>query len=285
MTKRITAILLALSICLTALSHSIAGEESLRSTLERTWQTHLQASKSGNESELQKTVSSFRLGTMKNNLAAAKRSLTPDIIKSISEHAPDISKSEFVTLLEKDATAGLVYVKDSEEKDATRKPRVTFTFIKFVKETSGWKVDVGMNIGRPKFQDNGEKTEFDTSDLPPTYEIDGKVLPPPNPITPPYASAFLDVFCPGYKTHVTVNGVEQATTVDKSHSGLLQGGLRKGKNSIVITVSRVKEDAVFEPTVTVRRILETRKMEKVFNFEPKTNIEGKHTLTFKIDEN
>lgn len=283
MTKRITAIPLALSICLTALSHSIAGEESLHSTLEKTWKAHLQASKSGNESELQETMSSFRLGSMKNNLAAAKRSLTPDIIKSISEHAPEIAKADFVTLLENGPTAGLVYVKDSEEKDATAKPRVTFMFIKFVKEDSGWKVDAAMNIGRPKFRDDGKKTEFDQSDLPPTCEIDGQVQKAPEPEKAPDFAALLDVFSYGYKTEVLVNGVQQGKPVEASRSGILKGGIRKGQNSIVIAVIQTDRDATLKPRVTIRRVLEDKKAEEVFKFEPQDNIAGRHTLEFSVD--
>jgi len=286
MNKMTTITVLAILICAITNPCSIAAKKgkTLRDTLETTWNAHLAASKSGQESELRKTMSSYRLGVMKNNLASAKRSLSPDIIRSIAKLSSDISTATFVKILKKGATAGLVYVEDSKEKDATDKPRVTFIFIKFVKEDSIWKVDVGMNIGAPKFQDDGKKTEFDKSDLPPTYEIDGKVLPAPPPITAPYASAFLDVLCTGYKTHVTVNEIEQTTALDESHSGLLRGGLRKGENAIVITFSKVKEDTVFVPEVTVRRILETRKTQEVFKFEPKEDIEGKHTLTFTIDE-
>lgn len=234
--------------------------------------------------ELEKTMSSFRLGMMKNNLASAKRSLTPEMIRTVAEYAPDISASRFVTLLENGPTAGLVYVKDSDDVDATGKPRVTFTFIKFVKEGSGWRVDGAADIGSPKFRDNGEPAEFDPSDLPSTYEIDGKVPGAPAPVAASEFSAFLDVFCPGYKTQVTVNGVEQATTVNQSHSGLLAGGLRKGTNSIVIVVSRIQQDASFEPMVTIRRIREDRSAEEVFKFEPQENVEGTHTAIFTVRE-
>lgn len=284
MKTRTTIAISAPFIWLAVLSHDIAAETSLRNTLEKTWGAYLDASKSGEEFRLEKAMSSFRFGMMKNNLASAKRSLTPDIIKSIAKHAPDISTAEFVALLEKGPTAGLVYVKDSEEKDATGKPRVTFIFIKFVKEESGWKVDAEMNIGRPKFDDTGKKSEFDPSDLPPTYEIDGQVRAAPKPVVAPYASALIDILSYGYKTEVTVNGVKQGPPVEASSSGLLKGGLRKGKNSIVIVVTQTEKDAAFEPEVTIRRILEDRKTEQAFKFEPKENIEGKHTFTFTIDK-
>ena len=167
--------ILPLFACLVIFSQGIAAEKPLRSILEQAWNSYLKACKSGKESELEKTMSSFRLGTMKNNLASAKRSLTPDLIKSIAEDAPDISTAKFLKLMENGPTAGLVYVKDSEEKDASNKPRVTFMFIKFVKENEVWKVDGEMNMGSPKFQKNGKESEFNPSELPPPLEIDGKV--------------------------------------------------------------------------------------------------------------
>ncbi|MBN2090071.1 hypothetical protein JW964_10665 [candidate division KSB1 bacterium] len=284
MTKKITVAILALFIGLGFFSPVIAGENSLRTTLEKTWEIYLQASNSGKESELEKVMSSFRLGTMKNDLANAKRSLTADMIKSIAQYGPDISTAEFVTLWEKGPTAGLVYVRDSEEKDAAGKPQVTFTFIKFVKEESGWKVDGAMNIGSPKFQDNGKKTKFNPSDLPPTYEIDGKVPKAPAPVNVSEIAAFLDVHCPGYKIQVTVNGIEQPTTIDKSSSGLLKDGLHEGKNSIVIIVTLTEKDTPFKPRVAVRRVLKDKKTAEVFKYEPLKDIEGKHSFTFTVSD-
>ena len=260
------------------------AEDPLRLELEKVWEAHLQASRSGEESQLQQTMSAFRLGQMKNDLANAGRALTPGMIRGIAEQGPDISTATFVTLLEKGDTAGLVYVQDSEETDATGQPRISFSFIKFVKEETGWKVDAGMNIGGPKFQEDGSPAKFDPEDLPPTYEIDGEVRPAPAPVTAPYASGVLDVLCPGYKTEVTVNGIAQETTVDSSFSGLLDGGLRQGENTIVITITPTADEATFDPRVAVHRILKNREMREVFRFEPKADIAGTHTLTFQVEE-
>ncbi|MFH0990095.1 MAG: hypothetical protein V1799_08780 [bacterium] len=284
MINRTTVTISSLFILLTVFSGGNAAQESLRNTLENTWRAYLKASKSGKESELEKTMSSFRLGTLRNNLASARSVLTPDIIESIAEDVSDISTAKFVTMMEKGPTAGLVYVEDSEEKDETGKPRVNFIFIKFVKEESVWKVDARMDIGSPKFNENGKQSEFNPSDLPPTYEIDGQVRSAPKPIAIPDFSAFLDVSSTGYKIQVTVNGIEQETGKSESHSGLLKGGLRKGKNNIVIVVTQTEKDTPFKPRVTIRRIHEDRKTTEVFTFEPKENIEGKHSLDFTFDK-
>lgn len=284
MARNIAIVISTLFIFL-VVSPGIATEKiSLRKTLESTWEAYLAASNSGDESELEKTMSSYRLGMMKNHLASANRSLTPDIIKSIAEYGPNISTAEFVTLLENGPTAGLVYVEDSEEQDAAGDPQITFIFIKFVEEESGWKVDGEMSIGGPKFQEDGKKSVFDPSDLPPTYEIDGQVRKAPEPITTPDVSAFLDVFSYGYQVDVDINGVEQVGINNKSYSGLLTKGLRQGKNEVSIVVAKMDGDAPFTPRVTIRRILEDRNMEEIFKFEPKKDIEGNYTFSFTINE-
>jgi hypothetical protein len=276
--------ILPLFACLVIFSQDIAAGQPLRSILEQAWNSYLKACKSGKESELEKTISSFRLGTMKNNLASAQRSLTPDLIKSIAEDVPDIATAKFLKLMENGPTAGLVYVKDSEDKDASNKPRVTFMFIKFVQENDVWKVDGEMNMGSPKFQKNGKESEFNPSDLPPPLEIDGKVPKSPEQAPVPDISGLLDVSSHGYKTEITINEVEQEATQNKSYSGLLEKGLRKGKNSIVIRFTKTDKETAFKPGVTIRSVTNDGKSKEVFKYEPKDAIEGTHTFTFTADE-
>ena len=228
-------------------------------------------------------MSSFRLGTMKNNLASAKRSLAPELIKSLSEDAPDISTAKFLKLMENGPTAGLVYVKDSEEKDASNKPRVTFMFIKFVKENEVWKVDGEMNMGSPKFQENGKESEFDPSELPPPLAIDGKVPASPEQASAPDISGLLNVSSYGYKTEITINGVEQGAILNKSYSGLIEKGLRKGTNSIVIRFTKTDDQTAFKPSVMIQGVTNNRESKEVFKFEPKDAIEGTHTFTFTAE--
>jgi hypothetical protein len=277
-------IVLSMLMLLVGFTQGIAAEKASRSTLEQVWNSHLKTCESGKESELQKTMSSFRFGSMKNNLAQANRTLTPDLIKSIAGDAPRIATAKFVKLIENGPTAGLVYVKDSEERDASNKPLVSFMFIKFVKENEAWKVDGVMSMDGPKFEKDGKESAFNLSDLPPTYEIDGKIRKSPEQAAAPDISGSLDVFSYGYKTEVTINEDEQKTTVNKSYSGLIKGGLRKGKNTIVIGFTKLDGKAAPTPGVTVQRFFDDRDAKEVFKYEPKDNIEGTHTLTFTVEK-
>ena len=283
MRNEIVFIILPLLVWMVLFSEGIAAEKPLRSILVQAWNSYLQACNSGKESELEKTMSSFRLGTMKNNLASAKRSLTPDLIKSIAEDAPDISTAKFLKLMENGPTAGLVYVKDSDETDASNKPRVTFMFIKFVKENEVWKVDGEMNMGSPKFQENGKESEFDPSELPPPLAIDGKVPKSPEQAPAPDISGLLNVSSYGYKTEITINEQEPVTALNKSYSGLIEKGLRKGKNSIVIRFTKTDDTTAFKPGVTIQSVTNDREAKEVFKYEPKDAIDGTHTFTFTAE--
>lgn len=257
-----------------------AFANALQPTLENAWNAYLQASRSGDESELQKTMSSYSLGSLKNRLVSAQRSLTPDIIKSFAKYSPDISKMEFVKVLEKGDNAGLVYVMDSGKKDANGNPTVTFSAIKFVKE-AGWKVEATMNCDKPMYRDDGKKTQFYLSDLRPACAMDGKVKPAPALVQKPYSSALLDVFSYGYQAQVTVNGVPQQP-VTASWSGVVIGGLCKGKNKLTITMTKLDTAKQSVPKIRIRQLLKNRTTREVLKFAPQKNIEGVHTFTVSV---
>ena len=121
-------------------SISLTTEESLKNVLEKAWQGHLLACASGKESEVAKTLSAHRLRTIKNNMISARLTLTEEAIKGMNDSVPEHSK--LIKVMQNGPTAGLLYIKDVEETDSGKKPRVTFIFLKFVKEATGWKVDL-----------------------------------------------------------------------------------------------------------------------------------------------
>ncbi len=276
-------LILCLVLTLPAFHGARADESpSLRDTLEQAWKAHLEASRTGQVSELEKTMSAFSLGTMKNRLISANRSLTPEIIKSLAAYGPDIFSARFLTLLENGDTAGLVYVTDSGETDGGGNPRVVFSFIKFVQEPTGWKVALATKMNKPKYDDNGKKSLFPLAEIPLAGAIDGQVKPAPAPVQAPYASALLDVSSYGYETRITVNGVQQGAPVHASRSGVLSGGLCKGENTVKILIARTQTEACLPPAVQIRRVLQNRTTKEVFHFNPKKKIEGTHSFTFNI---
>lgn len=280
MALRINAFMLVIFTGFLVLASDCAFAKPLQSNYETVWDDYLQASRSGNESELQKTMSSYSFYTLKNKLISAQRSLTPDIIKSFAKYSPDISKMEFVRVIEKGDNAGLVYVRDSGEKNAKGNPTVTFSVIKFVNE-SGWKVEATMSCDKPMFRDNCRKTQFYVSDLRPACAMDGKVKSAPALVQKPYSSALLDIFSYGYQAQVTVNGVPQKP-ITASWSGVLIGGLCKNKNEISIRMTKVDTAKQCVPKIRIRQLLRNRTTREVLKFAPQKNIEGVHTFIVSV---
>lgn len=254
-----------------------------RNTLEQSWYAFVESARTGQESELAKTMTSYRIATMKNSMASAGISMTPDMIKEMAEFSPDVTSADFVKIFEKGPTAGIVYAKDVEDQGSESKTQVEFTFIKYVKEDGVWKVDGVSNTYMDKFDDSGAKTEFTVADISPEFAIDGQVRKAPEPIKVPEIIGMLDVFSYGYKTLVTINGVEQLPTADMSSSGTIDGGLKKGVNTISIVMTREGEVMSHGPEVKIRRALGDNKVEEVFRFAPADNIEGKHIFNFTVD--
>jgi len=156
-----------------------AADHPLRATLESAWKDFVAASKSGNESELEKTMSTYYFATLRNNFARAGRAMSPENLRSVSRFALDSGGTSFVTVLENGPTAGLVHVRDTGQTDASRKPRVEFFFVRFVNEGQGWKVDGSTSIHALKYQDDGKLTPFSPARLPRGYQVDGQIRKAP----------------------------------------------------------------------------------------------------------
>jgi ribosomal protein L21E len=141
-----------------------------------------------------------------------------------------------------------------------------------------------MEMGSPKFKEDGSRTKFIISDLPSTYAIDGQVLSAPKLISAPEVTAMLDVYASGYIIQVIINGAEQANVINTSYSGLVEGGIKKNNNKIVISISQTEKDNPFKPSIIVRCMLADRITKECFKFEPKKNIEGKHEFSFNAEK-
>jgi integrase len=84
--------------------------------------------------------------------------------------------------------------------------------------------------------------------------------------------------------HTDTKQKSRSMKLNKSYSGLLEKGLRKGKNSIVIRFTKTDDQTAFKPGVTIRSVTNDHKSKEVFKYEPKDAIEGTHTFTFTAGE-
>ncbi len=202
----------------------------------------------------------------------------------MATHFPDLGVKTFVKVIQEGPTAGLVYVDDSKERDATNKPRVTFTFIEFINEKGDWRYHGLANVGDLKYKEDGTLTEFRPNELPAKLAIDGRVLEAPAPIEKPDVVGMLDIFSYGYATQVYVNDVKQSVAADISSSGLLQGGLRKGDNALRVIIQRTSGEYFQPPTVTIRLVQQDEETAKIFTFKPPQDVVGTHDFNFMVED-
>lgn len=276
-------LILILSLILFTNASTIADSNSLRTTLEKSWYAFLDSHKTGKESELQKTMSSYSLAFMKNGLISSQLKLTPDFIKNMGKFIPDITTYKFLKVFKNGPTAGLLYEKQTAEVNIDGKEQINYFFIKFVEEKNIWKVDRVSDTSKPKFNDNGERVEFTEADLSYDFKIDGIVRNPPNLLSAPYRKAYLDVYSKNHITNVQINGINQRDTVYTSSSGTIIGGLKKGSNNILIFVSNTENKSTTGLSITIRQILKDRSTKEVFIFKPKESSEGTFSFNFNVD--
>lgn len=94
----------------------------------------------------------------------------------------------------------------------------------------------------------------------------GILKPVPVEVKKVEVMAMLDITCYGYKVEVIVNGISQDEVSDKSRSGVLIGGIRKGENTIEMKIEKINSEETFSPTITIRADVQGQEVE-VFKFE------------------
>jgi len=274
------AAILVISLC----GCSSKPEDVPRKELEQAYVLFANACKKGDLDAVRKHGSSCWFAGVRNSYVSLGREFSGEQITQMAEHFPSLDGKDFVRVLQQGPTAGLLYVAESAESDASEKPRVTFTFIKFVNEDSGWKFHGAMDMDSVKHQKDGSLTEFTTDDLPAPLAIDGKVPEAPTLIAEPEVVGMLDVVSYGYSTEVSINNEKQRVTADSSTSGVIRGGLRKGENSLRVVVQRTEEEPLETPAVTIRAAEDNGKLTEVFKFAPRENAVGEHNVTFTVGD-
>lgn len=259
---------------------------SLRADLENIWGVYLKANLSGDLKQFKETSSAHSYATMVNALSSAGRELTADVITTMADFLPDPTKLEIVEMIENGPTVGLVYVGDEGDDDNPNIPSpLKFSFIKFVREITGWKVDGISTIGKPKYQRDGSETRFERSDIPEELAIDGKVLEAPQPMAKTEVQGVIDISSYGYKTEVSINGVKQSGAEESNSSGYIEGGLKKGENRIDIVITPMEGMGSGDtPSVKIRYLTTAGKGKEAFLFQPEKEFQGRHSFTFRIAE-
>ncbi len=255
------------------------ANDELRPILEKSYSSFLSACRSGDEETVKTNVAAASFTRMQNHYKSIKKPLTSKVFKGWVENHEDLSQFTFTKVFHKGDTAGLLYTKDFK---MDGKAMVTFAFIKFVREGDRWRFYSRMDEDMNRVGVDGSKAVFALKSLPATLAIDGIVPQVPSSVKAVGVVGMLDVVSYGYHTLVFINDVKQADVTGKSISGVIQGGLKSGKNKIKIIADATGDKRDFTPEVTVRTQRAGKYIDKVFSFTPKSNAEGTHQFVFSV---
>lgn len=231
------------------LSASICSSNTGPNELIQVFNSFKKAATTGKESEIAKYLSLRFINSSKNNYASIGEKLSPDAIKDFADNY-DISKGKVIKTIENGPTIGLILDIPTTEMDGKNR-LVEYLILKFVKEDSTWKYDLGISTSKHKLDDKGKPTVFVDSLIPKEIAIDGIVLKAPALLPLAEIRANYSISAEGYKVKLTVNGNEPVFADEGSASGILIGGIKNGNNEIELTITKFEARYDMYPRVTI----------------------------------
>ena len=271
-----------------------SAQTALHEDLEKAYNDAQSAVSSKQVEKIQQTWSTYAFRVARNSTVSAKKEFPAYFIETIGGYFPpsalDLKKLKRVKTSRRGDTASIIYYgKLFEETDSS------LTAFHFAQEAGQWKFDRIASIGINKEQARKLLAGQDTTllqdkDLQPSGVV--RPLPPEYP-EPAYVG-HLSVVSWGYKTTVSYNG-ESDSYQGGSGGGMMLGGLRRGKNVIVIKAQplpRKPGDKLIpkvQVTVSASPLLEgfsgvdTIFRVKVFSFKSET-LSGEVTKEFAVTD-
>jgi hypothetical protein len=241
-----------------------------KADLDKALSNVVAAAEAADESAFKYSVSANLYAKIRNNLAMAKKTMEKSFFSSLLKPLQECRKGTFLTLLEKDKTAALVFQEPREKGQPQG-----YSAARFVWENDGWKLDAMGSF-------SGKGDTFDPSMLPPTLAVDGKVREAETLVeTPDYVGEYFVVSF-GYKAILTINGVPQTTVTAGSSQGLVKGGLKKGKNTITIAWTPESDAQMKKLEVTVKCRSNDKDSKEVLNWSPKKADGGTEDVVIEV---
>ncbi len=221
-----------------------ATAQDLKAELEKSYKAFADALLAKDPIKFKSAMSASAYGNLKNRMSATGSKFPDAFFAAGPMMLKDLTKLKYHRALVNGVTANAIYSQKEEEE-------TTLVILKFVKEATDWKfalfdmkgsdeINKAANAGDFSFLSG---KEYQPSGIRPTI---------PAEIVAGEVQGILDVFCYEYKVSVTINGNEQSTTDNKSSSGWILGGLKKGKNKITITAKPVEGGKPATITIKIR---------------------------------
>jgi hypothetical protein len=237
--------------------------QDLRAKLEASYKAFTDAIKAKDGEKLKATLSSYAYMNMKNQMSSSGAKFPDDFFEFAPKMLQNPATLKFRKAVKNGPTAFCIYSGKDKYGDTSM-----FVY-KFIEENSVWK----FNFQEERSNDvlktlikAGNYSFLETNDR---FKPDGIVPATPSEIVPGDYKAMLDIMGYGYEVQVTVNGNVQHIMNGGSYSGVIMGGIKKGKNKIVITVKPVKGEEPGTFSVGIRAQIKDQEKD-VFNLEEKT---------------
>lgn len=209
----------------------------LRSELERTYVSWLQAMRGSDMAAFATQTSRYRQMCLRNEVVSLRQPWPAAVFKSVIQ-APDVSQLTYIDAAAVGDTARVVYFGRVDfALDSTITPENPL-IVRFLRENGVWKFDwiQYVNLG------NDEETRREARaggrqwlDAP-EFQLTGRYPEIPKACRDPYQIAALSIIAHSCKVTVNVNHGTHIETVENNTGGrVITGGMQKGPNHIAIT--------------------------------------------------
>ncbi len=111
------------------------------------------------------------------------------------------------------------------------------------------------------------------------FRPSGVVKPMPPIIEKVDYIANIDITCYGYTVSVTVNGIFQETVQNKSRSGVLMGGVKKGENIVELSIEKTDVAETALPEIGIRALINQQEKQVFYMNEDLVGTSIKKTFT------
>lgn len=209
----------------------------LRSQLERTYVSWLQAMRIGDMAAFATQTSRYRQMCLRNEVVSLRQPWPAAVFKSIIQ-APDVSRLTYIDAAAIGDTARVVYFGRVDfALESTITPENPL-IVRFLRENGVWKFDwiqyvnLGNDEGTRREARAGGRKWLDA----PEFQLTGRYPEIPRACREPYQVAALSIVAQSCKVTVDVNHGTHVETVENNTGGrVITGGMQKGPNHIAIT--------------------------------------------------
>ncbi len=269
----------------TATTSTAPADAALQKDLEGVLADYRAACKAGDVAKFRECVSSHLYSTLANNLASAAREPDAEVLAQMLRAESMMAEFKLASVLHEGATAGLLYAHPSPA-HGIQEAKIEVLLRRFVKENDAWKIDANALTGVPATKADGSPSTATDATWVAEQAVNGKVLPAEPLLPKADVAGIVNVMVHGYIVTVTINGLSQVTDYEDGYiSKLVRGGLKKGANTIKVTVRPSAKPAIVKSLeIEVKSQLpgQTDKT-LVYSLKPADEPQAAYEATFSVE--